>query len=213
MFTCQAINTIPLQGSDDFAGTNDTILIPSAHFETLFGEALGGVLGVRVVHDGGVIYAACAPHTEEEDVIFMPQFMLDIVGAQTVEVERAEPLDQATGIVARSVDEVEGDIRELLEQFLYDFRYINANTILTISGGCQIWIETVYAGEETVSAARLGDELALMIEEPLNKRPVPEPEPEVAEPAVAITDAAPPPLTAAELRERRLAFYAAENRK
>lgn len=220
MFTCQAINTIPLQGADDFAGTNDTILIPSAHFELLFGDALCGVLGVKVVYDGGVIYAACAPHTEEyADVIFVPTFILESVGAQQVSVERAEPVGEATGIVARLVDEAEGDIRELLEQFLYDFRYINANTILTISDSCQVWIETVYAGEETVPAARLGSELALLIEEPLHKRP----EPEVAAPLdVAPLDvaplepevAAPPPLTAAELRERRLAFYAAaENRK
>lgn len=208
MFTCRSMNTLPLQGSDDFADDkNDTILIPQSHFDVLFGDALGGVLGVKitVMNDGPIPFelcAACTPHTEvDTDIIYLPNWMLEKLGSEArADVVRAGLLPEATGIVARLIDHEEVDVRELLEERLYDFRYANADTILTAGNGTRIWIETIYAGEEIVSAARLGTELTLVVEAPLTGYPANNDVPPPPEEKIVIPDAA-------ELRRQRAAYY------
>lgn len=199
------MNTLPLQGSEDFADDkNDTILIPQTQFDVLFGEALGGILGVKIMAPGSEIYATCTPHTEtDSDVIYLPSWMLEKLGYQAqADVQRADQLPEATGIVARLIDEAPDlDIRGLLEVRLYDFRYIHADMILNVGSGARVWIETVYAGEETVAVARLGTELALLVESALsaaNSDDVP-PSPEEK---IHIPDAT-------ELRRARSAYYEA----
>ena len=211
------MNTLPLQGSEDFADDkNDTILIPQTQFDVLFGEALGGILGVKITAPGSEIYATCTPHTEtDSDVIYLPSWMLEKLGDEVqADVQRADLLPDATGIVARLIDAAPDlDVRGLLEERLYDFRYIHADTILNIGSGARVWIETVYAGEETVAVARLGTELALLVESPLTgaqesddippppafEEPLPVPVPEQT---IHIPDAD-------ELRRRRAAYYEA----
>lgn len=194
---------LPLQSSDDFANDkNDTILIPQTHFDVLFGDALGGILGVKIVASDSEIYATCTPHTEtDSDVIYLPSWMLEKLGPNLqADVERADLLPDATGIVVRLIDEAPDlDVRELLENTLYDFRYIHADTILNVGSGARVWIETVYAGEETVAVARLSTELALLVEKALA---VEEPDdiPPSSEQTIHIPDAA-------ELRRARAAYY------
>jgi hypothetical protein len=203
------MSMLPLQGSDDFADDkNDTILIPQAHFDVLFGDALGGILGVKItVENDGPIYATCTPHTEnDEDVIYLPNWMLEKLGSDSLaDVVRADPLPEATGIVARLIDDAEVDVRGLLEEQLYDFRYVHADTVLTIGSGTRVWIETVYAGEETVAVARLGTELTLLVEKALTSHEIAEPEAQAQEPiqeTILIPDAA-------EIRRLRAAYYEA----
>ena len=208
MFTCQSM---PLDG--------DTILIPQTHFDVLFGDSLGGILGVKITADDAVLYATCTPHAEpDSDVIYLPSWMLEKLGdGAMADVQRADPLEDATGIVARLVDDDEDlDVRGLLEERLYDFRYVHANTVLTVGSGTRVWIETVYAGEETVAVARLGSELALLVEKALTGSvvhsnlsddvppppPTPTPQEPEPKPKIKIPDAA-------ELRLHRAAYYEA----
>jgi hypothetical protein len=212
------MNTLPLQGSEDFADDkNDTILIPQSHFDVLFGEALGGILGVKITAPGSEIYATCTPHTEtDSDVIYLPSWMLEKLGDEVqADVQRADPLPEATGIVARLIDEAPDlDVRRLLEECLYDFRYINANTILNVGSAARVWIETVYAGEETVAVARLGTELTLLVEKALTG-PVSDEVDDVPPPPVMSDEVAAVPEQkiqipdAAELRRARAAYYEA----
>lgn len=180
MYNCKPLSYLPIQSDRDFARAEvgDTVLIPERHFERLFGEFLGGVLGIRLEFHAAatvaIMYATAAPQTEENDSVFLPDWLIWTleqrqfsIAELQCEVKKAEPLGKAATIVARPIATVEEgvDLRSELETALYDNHYVHAQTIVHVPSG-DIWIESVLDSESfEMEVGELGDELALEIQE------------------------------------------------
>lgn len=130
---------LPLQSNQDFAtAEGDTVLIPEDKFEQLFGDRDGGVLGIRVRCGSALIYGGCAPQVDDEYAIYLPNWMIAALQEKTLnfdglsaDIELAGDVpDAATLIVRRIDDDLEADVQELLQQFLYDCKFIQPNTLL-----------------------------------------------------------------------------------
>lgn len=179
MYSCKPLCYLPIQSDRDFvrAEIGDTVLIPERDFERLFGEFLGGVLGVQLeFHCAAAtvytMYATAAPHSEIERTIYLPDWIIQTLEQKQLGVDglqcnlsKAEPLGRAAVIVARpiaSVDET-ADLRAELEAALYDNHYVHAQTLINVPSG-DIWIESVMDADGfEMKMGELGAELALEI--------------------------------------------------
>ncbi len=176
MYACKPLSFLPIQSDRDFAQAEvgDTVLIPERHFERLFGEFLGGVLGVQLnfttAAATATIYATAAPQTEEEDCVFLPDWIIWTLEQRqlqihqlTCEVKKAERLGRAATIVARPIAATESDLRAELEAVLYDNHYVHAQTLVNVPSG-DVWIESVMDSDGfEMEVGELGEELALEI--------------------------------------------------
>ncbi len=132
------------------------------------------------------IIMTCIP-TREEDTIYLPEWAIDRLKSSIVHVEKADldAIPRAKTIMVKVIDNelYHTDIRDKIEELLYDFKFIQSNIILTIYLDCmggypaQIWIESVLDqdGIECIGAALLPAEVELDISEPLEATPEFEP--------------------------------------
>lgn len=224
MYRCMPLSILPIQSDLDLVSeSGDTVLIPQRVFETWFGNFTGGLLGVRLIdidHDVE-LYATSAPHNEEEDHVYLPDWMMLVLREKTLQLEgelcinlrqMTAELPTVRRIVVRSIDEIgDGvDIRTELEKFLYDCHYIQENTVLRPVPGIEVWIERVFGPQGAIVAGILDGEVDLEILSPLDSavalNAIPEDMGSVAE---AVTVASPeipmplvpPPPFPAEQRE------------
>ncbi len=223
MYQCKYLNMLPLQSFMDVATTEgDTVLIPERRFEQMFGgEFIGGVLGIRLRCGDTVLYGGCAPQVDDEYAIYLPDWMMETLREKTMnfdelmaDVEAAGDIEGAATLYVRRIDdELEADIQELLQKFLFDCKYIHANTVLHLPFAgtvIDVIVERVMneAGDP-IEVGRLGAEVNLEIEEPLIAPPRPAfllpdpPRPASPPPPKPVT----PPPSAEELRRRRLAYF------
>jgi hypothetical protein len=220
-------------------GAGDVVHLPRRLFERLFADFEGGVLGIVLKADEEQMYATAAPSAEQGDDIYMPLWMATAFEQRLgrhlegllFDVIRAEPIAKASLIVARQCVEVEMDVREALESFFFDCRYVHANTVLQVDG-CEIWIERLIDAEGfEIAVAELGLEVSVDIQGPLDDggaaeeaRRAAEADRRAAEEAAeaarraaeeaaeearraAEATAKPQGIDAATLRAKRLAFY------
>lgn len=154
----------------------DVVHLPRHLFEQLFSGFEGGVLGITLRMGEEIMYATAAPLAEQGMDIYVPLWMATAFEQRTLRgleeldfsVDRAEPCSQASLIVVRQCVEMEIDLRAMLEDFLYDCRYVHANTVLQI-GGCEVWVERVVDIEGfEVPVAELGPEVSVDIQKPLD---------------------------------------------
>lgn len=212
---------LPIQSGFDVAtAEGDTVLIPQRHFERLFDEEFGGgVLGIRAVCNDVVIYGSCAPQSDDDDV-YMPDWMMNILREKTmtfdaelmVDVAAAGPVMPAHTIrVRRAEAEVEVNIHELLQEFLYDCKYIQPNTVFHIEGDVDVDVVVEAVMDEEgfeMEVGQLGAEVNLDIRDPVSTPPPPPTPPLPPSPP----SPSPPPMvmelpSTEEVRNRRLAYF------
>jgi hypothetical protein len=245
MYQCKYLNMLPLQSNHDFATVEgDTVLIPEQRFEQLFGDKVGGVLGIRVRCGSALLYGGCAPQVDDEYAIYLPDWMMAILHEKTLnfddlsaDIELAGDMPNAASLIVRRVDDdLEADVQELLQQFLYDCKFIQPNTMLHLPfAGTTIDVivdKVLSADGSELPVGRLGDEVVVEFEAALISDaysvefPTP-PAPPIALPIRGLYDGLLPPLNsgvfipyesipvampimmpdAATLRAQRLAYY------
>lgn len=154
----------------------DVAYLPRRLFERLFADFEGGVLGIVLKTNDEFMYATAAPSSEQGTDIYLPPWIATAFEQRTFRdlevleftVEKAEPIAKAALIVVRQCVEMVIDLREELEAFFFDCRYVHANTVLHV-GGCEVWIERVVDSEGfEVSVAELGPEVSVDIQRPLD---------------------------------------------
>jgi hypothetical protein len=208
----------------------DVVHLPRRLFERLFGDFEGGVLGITLRVDEEVMYATAAPSAEQGDDIYVPLWMAAAFEQRTFRdlevldftVDRAEPVARAALIVVRQCVEMEMDVRDALELFLYDCRYVHANTVLHV-GGCEVWVERVIDSEGfEVAVAELGPEVSLDIQGSLDDGGRAAEATEAArvaeaarEEAARLEEESKKPIIpdAATIRAQRLKFFETQNKK
>ena len=88
MYRCMPLSTLPIQSDLDIVSeSGDTVLIPQPLFERWFGNFTGGLLGIRIVRHDVEMLATSAPHTEEENEIYLPDWMLLVLRERTLQLE------------------------------------------------------------------------------------------------------------------------------
>jgi hypothetical protein len=210
----------------------DVVYLPRRLFERLFGDFEGGVLGIMLKADEEQMYATAAPSIEQGNDMYVPLWMATAFEQRLgrhledvlFDIERAEPIARASLIVARQCIEQEMDVRDALESFFFDCRYVHANTVLQVDGS-EIWIECIVDSEGfEVSIAELGPEVSVDIQGPLDdggaraateaaareaeKARIAAEEAAAREAEEAARVAAKPQIPdAATIRAKRLAFY------
>ncbi len=235
---------MPLSACEDAKLDAGVAYISDDAFNNLFDHddddaaAESGVLAIRISNkedsdtdlDHDSIIMTCIP-TREDDTIYLPEWAIDRLKSSIVHVERADldAIPRAKTIKVKVIDNelYHTDIRDRIEELLYDFKFIQSNIILTVYLDCmggypaQIWIESVFDqdGIECIGSALLSAEVELDMGEPLERVPefdpiIPE-EPAVpaesAVPAEAVVEAAVPKKATAEqqrlAREARLKYF------
>ena len=176
------LSVLPIQSDLDVVSeSGDTVLIPQRVFEAWFGNFTGGLLGVRLIdidHDVE-LYATSAPHSEGEDNVYLPDWMLLVLREKTLQLEgdlrinlrkMTAELPTVRRIVMRSIDDIqEGiDIRTELEKFLYDCHYIQENTVLRPLPGIEVWLARLIGSPGAIVAGILDGEVDLEILSPLD---------------------------------------------
>jgi hypothetical protein len=194
MFHCKPLSMLPIQSTFDSAtAEGDTVLVPQQHFEQLFDEEFGGgILGIRITYNESIIYASCAPQSDDNNV-YMPDWMLSMLREKsmnfdedlTVDIEKAGHVHIASTIRVRRVDtEIEVDMQKLLQEFLYDCKYIQPNTVfhLPFSGMIIDLVVEAVIDEDgfEMEVGLLGSEVNLDIQDPISTPP-PEPSAPFAE--------------------------------
>jgi hypothetical protein len=193
----QPLSILPLQSINDNESQDGGVaFIPLSYFEALFYGNIDmglNILACSITSEltNRSIAIKCMPHDEYDDCVFLPDWSYSYLGQGTVRINKidfdATPV--AHTIRARVVDNeaYHSDIKEELENLLSSFKFIQANIVLTIADGSQIWIEDVLdeEGSSYDGPAQLGEEVRLDMGEPLERAPefeepvsVPEPEPE-----------------------------------
>lgn len=182
----QSFTILNIQDSE----LNGIALIPQNIFEALFygSEDDTRIFGINVICEITDKYVAikCMPHNEDEDIIFLPDWAREYLGNGTAKINKIDfDLPRAQTIRARVIDNemYHIDIKEQLEDLLSDFKFIQANIVLTIeietmgNYPAQIWIEDVVDedGIPCIGAALLGEEVRLDMCEPLERAPEFEP--------------------------------------
>ncbi len=133
------------------------------------------------------IIMTCIP-TSEDDTIYLPEWAIDRLKSSIVHVESVDldAIPRAKTIKIKVIDNelYHANIRDITEELLYDFKFVQSNIILTVYLECmggypaQLWIESVLDqdGIECIGAALLSAEVELDISEPLEATPEFEPE-------------------------------------
>lgn len=171
------LSILPIQSDLDVVSeSGDTVLIPQRLFEDWFGNFTGGLLGVRLIGGDAEMYATSAPHSEEEDCVYLPDWMMVVLREKTLQLDGELRIGLAKmegvlptirRIVLRSIEQIRDgvDIREVLERFLYDCHYIQENTVLRPVADAEVWIERLIGSRgEPVAAGILDGEVELEIQ-------------------------------------------------
>lgn len=219
----QHLSILPLQSFDDYNTPEGGVgFICTTYFDSLFGGQLDAtIMAITVTSNERSIAIKCMPHDEDEDIIFLPDWAIEYLGNGTAQINKVDydGIPNAQTIRARVIDNeiYHIDIKEQLEELLSNFKFIQANIVLTVEietmGGYpgQIWIEDVLdeEGAPCIGPAALGEEVRLDMAEPLEHAPefdpviapVPVPSPIMAsEPEPVI-----PELTLSPEEQRRIA--------
>ena len=207
----QPLSILPLQGFDDYVSPNGGVaFIPGPTFEAFFygTEDISTIMGITIT--GSItnrsIAIKCMPHNEDEDCIYVPEWVREYLGEEIAHINKIDldAIPIARTIRARVIDNemYHIDIKEQLEDLLSDFKFIQANIVLTVeieamgNYPATIWIEDVLDDNGTSydGPAQLREEVQLDMNEPLEHAPEfdpvlasePEPEPE-PEPTVVVS--------------------------
>ncbi len=224
------LSILPLQGfQDNVSPEGGVAFIPHEVFEAFFaGNYAATIMGIIINNDitNRAVAIKCMPHDETDDCIFVPEWVREYLGQGTARINKVDfdALQQAYTIRARVIDNemYHIDIKEQLEDLLSDFKFIQANIVLTVEietmGGypAQIWIEDVLdeEGNSCVGPAVLGEEIRLDMGEPLEHAPefdpvvapAPLPSPVMApEPEPVIPEHMVPEMTISPEEQRRIA--------
>lgn len=205
----QSFTILHIQDSE----VNGIALIPQKTFEALFyGSAEDTpIFGIHVICEitDKHIDIKCMPHEEDDDIIYLPDWAIDYLEHGTVKISKIDfdATPHAHTIRARVIDNemYHIDIKEQLETLLSNFKFIQANIVLTVkietmgNYPAQIWIEDVMDEDGTpcIGPAVLGEEVRLDMGEPLEKAPEFEPVPE--------PELVPEPVTISQEEQRRIA--------
>ncbi len=228
----QHLSILPLQSFDDYNTPEGGVgFICTTYFDALFGGQLdASIMAITVTSNDRSIAIKCMPHDENEydDIIFLPDWAREYLGKGTAQINKVDfdAIPRAQTIRARVIDNeiYHIDIKEQLEELLSNFKFIQANIVLTVEietmGGYpgQIWIEDVLdeEGNSCVGPAVLGEEVRLDMAEPLEHAPefdpvvapapAPAPSPIMApEPEPVASALEPEPLTISPEEQRRIA--------
>ncbi len=228
----QHLSILPLQSFDDYNTPEGGVgFICTTYFDALFGGQIDtSIMAITVTSNDRSIAIKCMPHDENDydDIIFLPDWAREYLGKGTAQINRVDfdAIPKAQTIRARVIDNeiYHIDIKEQLEELLSNFKFIQANIVLTVEietmGGYpgQIWIEDVLdeEGNSCVGPAVLGEEVRLDMAEPLEHAPefdpvvapapAPAPSPIMApEPEPVTSTLEPEPLTISPEEQRRIA--------
>ena len=184
--------------------TNTSAIVSERLFERLFGSEPGELLGINVYTDERRIAITCMPSSCEGEVIYLPEWACEHLAASEALLESVEmdAIPRARTLRVQILDDEldHGLIRDELEKYLYDFKFLQPHIVLTVpleeaEIQVQILIESIIDedGFECDGPALLGDELELDIASVPEPEPMPEPMPEpatksMAEPKVPTAD-------------------------
>lgn len=196
--------------------------ISDVAFHSIFENEEDLLFAIRIKNseddDTKNIIMTCIP-IDEEDTIYLPEWAIDYLQSSIVYVEHVDlnGIPRAKTIKAKVIDNelYHTDIRDHLEEILYDFKFIQANIILTIYLECmgnypaQIWIESIIDqdGIECIGSASLSEEVELDLSEPFEKVPEFEPVEDIPDIASLVPDPVvpDPPILKATKEQQRLA--------
>ncbi len=234
-FRMKNLSILPLQSFDDYNTPEGGVgFICTTYFDALFGGQLdASIMAITVTSNDRSIAIKCMPHDEDEydDIIFLPDWAREYLGNGTAQINKVDfdGIPRAQTIRARVIDNeiYHIDIKEQLEDVLSNFKFIQANIVLTVEietmGGYpgQIWIEDVLDedGAPCVGPALLGEEVCLDMAEPLEHAPefdpvitAPVKSPVIAsEPEPVASASEPEPLTIRPEERQQSRHSAAEN--
>ncbi len=230
-YKMNSLSILPLQGFEDYASPEGGVaFIPHKVFEAFFaaGNYTSPIMGIIINAEltNRNVAIKCMPQDEADDCIFVPEWVREYLGEGFAKINKVDydGLIQAHTIRARVIDNemYHIDIKEQLEELLSDFKFIQANIVLTVEietmGGypAQIWIEDVLdeEGASCVGPAVLGEEIRLDMGEPLEHAPefdpvvapTPAPSPVLApEPEPLMPESMVPEVTISPEEQRRIA--------
>lgn len=181
-------------------------IISESLFERLFGnlENSSELLGINISADDKQISITCMPQNVEDDVLYLPSWACQHLGATeaTIKVVEQDAMLRARILKVRILDDEidHGLVRDVLEKYLYDFKFLQPHIILSlpieeVQINVEILIDSIIDqdGIECEEPVILGAELELdiLVEPacapvcaPVEPEPASEPEPAPAEPKI-----------------------------
>lgn len=190
------VTVLPNTLQENESESNTSAIVSERLFERLFGSEPAELLAINVYTDERRIAITCMPGNCEGDVIYLPDWACQHLAASDAFVDPiafgSDAIPRARTLRVQILDDEldHGLVRDELEKYLYDFKFLQPHIILTVpleeaQIEVQILIESIIDedGFECDGPALLGAELELDIAvavEAMPEEPVHMPEEPIA---------------------------------